>query len=362
MRILVTGGPVHAHLDPVKIITNRFRGGLMAELAEELSYHAEVTYLTAKGAELPTGSVDLRIITHRGIHDYLDLVTKMAKDFDAVVLGAAVANLIPAVEMTTKFPSHNYKPGDVIPINFTIAPRIVDEVKKAAPWTKLFAFKLLTNVQEEELISAAYGIVLEAKATAVFANDTNDLSRKLIVTRERGVLDRKAGDLKKFILECAADKYYTTTVDQEAPRSTANPIWALMFKRFESEVRSHEKMFETTPEGYVFGTIAVRGINGSFLTTGRGKNELDDRVYVKVVDHTFREVITEGRKATLNAPLLDMIFKKTTCQSIIHWHRQVPGAPTLPYAPAGTVRDAERVIPQEDIFNIEGHGAFLIKY
>jgi phosphopantothenoylcysteine synthetase/decarboxylase len=35
MKILITGGPVHAYLDPVKIITNKFKGGLMAELDKE---------------------------------------------------------------------------------------------------------------------------------------------------------------------------------------------------------------------------------------------------------------------------------------------------------------------------------------
>ncbi|TSC83278.1 MAG: hypothetical protein G01um101419_108 [Parcubacteria group bacterium Gr01-1014_19] len=35
-RVLITGGPVHCYLDAVKIITNRFKGGLMAELAENL--------------------------------------------------------------------------------------------------------------------------------------------------------------------------------------------------------------------------------------------------------------------------------------------------------------------------------------
>ena len=32
MKMLITGGPVHAYLDAVKIITNKFKGGLMAEL------------------------------------------------------------------------------------------------------------------------------------------------------------------------------------------------------------------------------------------------------------------------------------------------------------------------------------------
>ena len=39
MKILITGGPVHAKLDAVKIITNTFKGGLMAELGKVLRLH-----------------------------------------------------------------------------------------------------------------------------------------------------------------------------------------------------------------------------------------------------------------------------------------------------------------------------------
>ena len=51
MKILITGGPVHAYLDAVKIITNKFKGGLMAELADKFKFQpdgagVEITYLT----------------------------------------------------------------------------------------------------------------------------------------------------------------------------------------------------------------------------------------------------------------------------------------------------------------------------
>ena len=36
-KILITGGPVHGKLDDVKMITNRFKGGLIAKLADELA-------------------------------------------------------------------------------------------------------------------------------------------------------------------------------------------------------------------------------------------------------------------------------------------------------------------------------------
>jgi len=50
--ILISGGAVAAKLDAVKTITNRFRGGLMSELADRVMEMAPkgstVAYLTAK--------------------------------------------------------------------------------------------------------------------------------------------------------------------------------------------------------------------------------------------------------------------------------------------------------------------------
>src|SRR3989344_6183826 len=131
-KILVTGGPVHAYLDSVKIITNRFKGGLMAELVDNLSGLVEVTYLSpAKLGSVPPKNQfnNINLIEHAGFEDYMRIVLEIAPQMDAVILGAAVVNLIPTKPFKGKFPSHNYKPGDVIPIDFTIAPRVIDEVK-----------------------------------------------------------------------------------------------------------------------------------------------------------------------------------------------------------------------------------------
>ncbi|RKY70353.1 MAG: hypothetical protein DRQ14_09055, partial [Candidatus Latescibacterota bacterium] len=167
MKILVTGGPVYAKIDAVKIVTNRFRGGLMARLADELigDEDVEVVYLCARGSAEPqmcVGPDDLggreptsgnRIVYHDGFHDYRAKVLEMAPEFDAVVLGAAIANLIPVgcsgsfieeaqrvergepsgfvhLPLDGKFPSHDYKPGDHVHMIWMIAPRIIDEVKE----------------------------------------------------------------------------------------------------------------------------------------------------------------------------------------------------------------------------------------
>jgi hypothetical protein len=97
-----------------------------------------------------------------------------------------------------------------------------------------------------------------------------------------------------------------------------------------------------------------------FVTTGRGKKELDETTYVREVDHVSKTVRVVGSKATLNAPLLDRIFdrKGPKVQGIVHLHEQRAGLDNLPYAPPGTVRDTMTRSCYEP-FNIEGHGCFL---
>lgn len=363
MKILITGGPVHAKLDAVKIITNTFKGGLMAELADRFKmapdgHKVEITYLTAKGAKVPCTN-NPTILYHDGFQDYYEQVLTLAPQFDAVILGAAVANLIPLNPLKGKFPSHNYKVGDIIPINFTIAPRVIDEVKNAAPKTHLFGFKLLSGVSFDELISAAYGVLLESKATAVFANDRTNLMTKYCVTKDRGVHDMGLDGMVQFVKDCVQDTYYHTRfLNAPTPNfQRAEQIFEHLAKRFEDK-------FSPNPEGYVFGTIAIRNPDGSFLTTGRGKNELNDLAYVHSVDHgKFEVAVTGVRKASLNAPLLEWIFRHNpNVHAIVHYHQiNLDLQPVLPYAIPGTLRDSTRY-PNDlhTSFNIKGHGCFLL--
>lgn len=357
MNILITGGPVHAYLDAVKIITNKFKGGLMAQLAEVLSLNAKVTYLTTKSSKLPSQNPNLKVIYHDGFEDYRRQVAELAPQMDAVVLGAAVANLIPLNPLKGKFPSHNYKVGDKIPIDFTIAPRIIDEVKKVAPKTHLFGFKLLSNVSHDELIRAAYGVLLESKATAVFANDAKDLLTKYAVTKERGVHTMDIGEMAEFIMQCVGDQYYCTVQSEDPPHLDYAKE---MTDEFEKLAKRFGGFFKPVPEGYVFGTIAIRNPYGGFLTTGRGKHELDDKVWIKEVIHNDRLVIAwSDKKASLNVPLLDWIFKRNSnVNAIVHTHILDMWHPELPYAPSGTVRDSQRTVDKS--FSIKNHGAFYL--
>jgi hypothetical protein len=394
MKILVTGGPVHGYLDSIKIITNRFRGGRMLALAHTLerNYDCEVTYLNSKHIELPdfgdVGPPLYDVWRHDGFDDYYRIVTETAHEFDAVVLGAAVANLLPAKPFEGKFPSHDYKVGDIIPIDFCIAPRVIDQIKNVAPKTKLFGFKLFDGPYEE-LIEAAYDIVLESRAVAVFANFPHSLDIKWAVTKEHGERSiYNLDSLAKFIYTCTKDVYYKTKLipfnqDELLSYISNNPRHREALDRCMSVRSAYSDKFQKKfgKKEYVFGTIAGRvrknALSGvlcgtksgghmvdgvSFITTERGKKDMNSWAYVDGVDHKNHIVDVFGKKATLNAPLLSFLFGiQPRCETIVHYHGTHPDLkPDLfdPWAPPGTVRDSRR--HKMSSFGIEDHGVFLM--
>lgn len=355
-KILITGGPVYALLDDVKIISNIFQGGLMADFANQFSheYDARITYLCSNFAKMPKQNPNLRVIKHQGFDDYVNKVTSIVPDMDAIILGAAVANLIPWKKIDGKFPSHDYKEDEPIPILFKIAPRVINMIKnRASKEAYLFGFKLLANAEHDDLIDAAYNVLLGSKAAAVFANDRKDLAKIYAVTKEKGEHPLERCQLCRWIWDIINDEYYHT---EHEPIFRPNLDTLDKFTEIIYKQRYH---FHLVGDN-LFGTVAVRcKKEGGFITTCRGKKELKEWTYVQNVDHENRTVYVSERKATLNAPLLDMIFRNNdNVDTIIHYHEQIPELPTLNYAPPGTVRDSMRKVKSS--FNIEGHGCFLL--
>lgn len=349
----------------------------MAKLADQLTgfLHPqyEIIYLTASHAAMPPLRPDLTVVVHEGFQDYQQKVKELAPDCSAVIMGAAVVNLIPKKPFEGKFPSHNYQPGDTIPIDFEIAPRVISLVKEVAPKTMLFGFKLLQGVEREELIRAAYEVCLDSRCTAVFANDADDLQQIHAVTKERGIHSLKRDALADWINELLQDDYYATEFGHETSFAEEKAKFPRALETFEGLISKFRHQFTPVEEGYIFGTVALRlesyaaatrpSNNRSFLTTGRGKKELSSCILVRTVNHRTRRVWVapslSREKASLNAPLLHYLFTNNPkCHHIVHFHQAIPGLPYEPYAPPGTERDAMR--SQLTSFNIHGHGCMLM--
>jgi hypothetical protein len=374
-KVLITGGPVHAHIDDVKIVTNRFRGGLMASLAKELAtrFNCQVTYLTAPGAETPLEITDgsITVVKHSGFYDYQAKVLEVAPQHTDVILGAAVLNLIPKNPIKGKFPSHNYQEGETVSLDFVITPRVITQVKKVAPKVNLFGFKLLSGASHDELMEAAWHTLISSKALAVIANDATDLQTKYVLTKEAGEHPMPNTELASFLYELMCEEHYRT-VDKmpeipkwirenpkffESSQRTINSAFDA-FKKLIGEYSQRPRFF-IKKQGLIFGTVAYKTNNGGFWTTGRGKHELNESCYVIDVDHVDKVVYTKDGKASLNAPLLhNILYIDDSVKAVVHGHFQDPTLPTLPYATPGTVRDSIRDVSGS--FNIANHGCFLL--
>ena len=356
MKILMTGGPVFEYLDSVKIITNKFKGGRMAQLADAIgATGAEIYYLCSKESVKPT--IVNSIIFHDGFEDYRDKVLNIAPRVDAVVLGAAVANLIPISPWkNTKFPSHQYKEGARINIEFMVAPRIINMVKPVSPKTILIGFKLLSNVSHEELIDAAYTTLVESNSNFVVANDATKLDDKFIVTKEKSEIPLTELTLPQFIVSAAKDKYYSTEIIDNNNPMLFDTNYPILSERYKEQIN----IGYDTKRDILFGCIAVRHGNG-FIVSSRGKKNILETSYVEDVDHSNLKLKVKGeKKASINSPLIDKIFTMMPkVQSIVHYHKIERDLMVLPYAFPGTTKDSLRNIPGHS-FCIDHHGTFLL--
>lgn len=360
-KILVTGGAVHAHLDAIKIITNGFKGGRMAELAVRLQQLGhEVTYLTNREGCGPLaqalkdlGEEKMREVhVHDGFDSYMNEVLDRAPKYDSVVLGAAVANLIPLEPWKGKFPSHNYSPGDRIDIPFTIAPRVVDQVRKRARNTRLFAFKLLAGVPHEELFRAAYDICIEAGATLVFANDRRDLDTVYPVAKEAGDWQIDRSELPEIISRLSGTHHFrteTVPVNRKAPDEAKE-----LLDRFSSR-------FVRGPKGHFFGSVMY--VDGcGWWTTPRGKTSQGPQLELLCGLNTVQPLAIASAKLSLNAPTMTVALEKTEKRLAVHLHEMVPGAPTVEYWPPGTIEELAAVrdaVAKSPVCNIQGHGCIV---
>lgn len=98
-KVVISCGPIPARLDSVKFITNRFKGGLAFKTAAYLANKGhDVTIVAWKFTAIPADIRELAkdIVQVSDVFEYYDWFVAHAKDYNAFVMAAAVANLTPA--------------------------------------------------------------------------------------------------------------------------------------------------------------------------------------------------------------------------------------------------------------------------
>lgn len=368
-RVLITAGPVYGPLDANKLVGNRVRGLWATQFAKYLADRGhQVVMLIPDTMPDPFGqeTTPVAIVRHKGFWDYQEKCGDLSPKVDAAVMAAAVVNWIPAQPYGGKMPTKGYNEGDIIQIPFVLAPHVIDQMKVANPGLTLIGCKMLVNAPHDELIEAAYGVLIKAKCNAVVANDMgHGLKQKYVVNQDRSVqvYDNDFEGFYANLLGHIEDVHYSTMRQHEdVPVESTRRL-------FDAVIEKHRAGFTPRQDGAqeVFGSVFVPTMftdSGLLfqmyagLLSPREKGQMftaDEAVALQSLQGHLLRVV--GRtKATLNAPLLLRVAQKyPSASAILHQHRQLPDVPTVPYAPPGTVRDNEREIPGP-VFNIEGHG------
>lgn len=357
-RVLITAGPVYGPLDANKLVGNRVRGLWATQFAKYLADRGhQVVMLIPDTMPDPFGreTTPVAIVRHKGFWDYQEKCGDLSPKVDAAVMAAAVVNWIPAQPYGGKMPTKGYNEGDIIQIPFVLAPHVIDQMKVANPGLTLIGCKMLVNAPHDELIEAAYGVLLKARCNAVVANDMgHGLKQKYVVNQDRSVqvYDNDFEGFYANLLGHIEDEHYSTEMLR---------VSSIQDTSFDFAVEKHREGFIARQAGseMVFGSVFVphSGIGkmlGTISTREKAGQDILPVFLLKVEDRVVH--VCGGQKATLNAPLLLRVAQKyPKARAILHQHRQLPGVPTVPYAPPGTVRDNEREIPGP-VFNIEGHG------
>jgi hypothetical protein len=200
-----------------------------------------------------------------------------------------------------------------------------------------------------ESIDHFYKELLEKKYQFIILKNNN---KYYCLTKEQSLLE--INNIDTFITNARDDKYYHTIKEN---------ICEINFKDLE-RYYSYIDLFKDKlsnkiyGERYLFGTIAIKS-NKGFITTTRGKENLNDYAYVNYVDHTNNIVSVKDKKASLNAPLLATLFENENVEIIVHINHEYDDTlQYFDYSFPGTIKDSKR--DNTKSFNIKNHGVFYL--
>lgn len=210
--------------------------------------------------------------------------------------------------------------------------------------------KIYVSSIDNEVIDEVYKNLLQNKWHFVIL-DVNGILN--VLTKEKSIFN--INNEQKFINNFEQDIYYKTNITNK--NIITNQTDLSIYKKY---IQKYKDIMQKNIYGekYIFGSVAVKTTCG-FITTIRGKENLNDYTIVSNVDHTNHVLNTINKKATLNAPLLDHLFKNKNVKIIVHInHEYDNNLPYYEYAFPGTVKDSIR--NNATSFNIKYHGVIYL--
>ena len=211
--------------------------------------------------------------------------------------------------------------------------------------------KFKIAIQEDGVIDKIYTELLANKWHFVILDIDGQLK---VLTKEKSFFD--IDDECTFLNSIKYDVYYKSEIIENY--EDINKVDIDLYFKY---IKKFKNVLEKNLYGgrYLFGSVAVKTSKG-FITTIRGKENLDDFTIVYDVNHAEHIIKVQIKKATLNAPLLHYLFTQNKgVKSIVHLNGKFDNSlPFLEYAFPGTEKDSIRNINTS--FNIRHHGVVYL--
>lgn len=172
-RILITAGPTHEDLDPIRFIGNRSSGTMGYAIASKaLRRGAEVTIVSGPVHQpVPSGA---QLVQVRSAEEMHAAVMARFDEYDVAIMAAAVADYRPA-----KRERHKIKKGGTLQLELVRNPDILADVgaKRVQRPAVLVGFALETENLEQaardKLERKAADLIVANEASAGLGGDTN---------------------------------------------------------------------------------------------------------------------------------------------------------------------------------------------
>lgn len=210
--------------------------------------------------------------------------------------------------------------------------------------------KIYVSSVDNKIIDETYKNLLEKKWHFVILDVNGRLN---VLTKEKSIFE--IDNEQQFINDFEQNIYYKTIINNKNISVNEDDL-----NIYNAYIQKYKDIMEKNIYGdkYIFGSVAVRTDKG-FITTIRGKENLNEYTIVSNVNHIDHTLNVINKKATLNAPLLDYLFKNEKVKIIVHINHVYDNKlPYYEYAFPGTVRDSIR--DDKTSFNIKHHGVMYL--
>ena len=167
LRVLVTAGPTHEHIDDIKYISTPSSGLTGIYFAREAAARgADVTLVAGPGVKPPPNVKAVPVVS---VLDMYKAVAELASSQDVMIFAAAPLDFYVAGKASGKISSDLAE----YVVKLVRAPKVAAEARRLNPRAVVVGFKAEYGVSEEELLSRARARMEEGGWDLVLAHDVS---------------------------------------------------------------------------------------------------------------------------------------------------------------------------------------------